>query len=299
MGQMAIADTVLVEGHCSDAEATRAIPAPLEAEVGAESYVIGRQVKFFHDSECSNEMDGLVVDLSNPDNKLPAVSHCAFYKVFDQDKPRSSCMAVTVSDDGTMSHLNIPAEPCGTRRLILAVSENSSMNGEMGLEINAALSDIAQEMNGARECLAVDLSHSVDTSWQVLIEAEDMFWQTSSDGVDVSLGFANSNSEFLQDLEWINRTWGDQVSGLILIVDGGQVAPTDMTDSAPAMKWKIKETYRRVIDVSELGNCDMFRDVLLFEDCVHAGVGEIAGFLDQFMREGLAGMDAEVGETGN
>lgn len=296
---MALADTGLVQGHCSDAEATRAVPTPLEAKVGAESYVIGRQVKFYHDSDCARQMDGLVVDLSNPDNKLPAVSHCAFYKVFDQDKPRSSCMAVTVSKDGSMSHLDIPAEPCGSERLVVAVSENSSMNGELGVEINAALSKVATQMKGARECLAVDVSHSVGTSWDVLFAAQDMFWQTASDGADISLNFANSNSAFLADLEWVHRTWGDRMVGLILIVDGAQVAPTDMIDSAPAMKWEIKQTYRRVIDVSHLGNCDMFRNILLFEDCVHAGVGEVAEYLEQFIEDGLAELGKGIGEMGN
>ena len=287
----------MVMGHCSDEEATRAIPAPLIAEVETKSYVIGREVRFYSDSNCSHAIDDLVFDLSNPDNKLPDVSHCAFYKVFDEGKTRSACLALTRSNDGQTSKLAVPEDACSDQRLIVSVSENNSMNGEMGAEINAALTKIISDLREAPNCRAVDLAHSIDAAPEVLASAEDLFWNTTLDEIKINLGFANSNSEFLADLEWINRNWDDQIAGVVLIVDGAQVAPTDMTDSAPAMKWKINETYRRVIDVSEAGNCDMFRDVLLFEDCVHAKTGEIAQYLETFLAEGLAQSTPQAIET--
>jgi hypothetical protein len=276
-------------------KATENTTVPLSIEVLGKIYKVGRNVKIFSDAICETPAATKSLDLSNPGNKVPDVPKCSFYRIFDGKKPRSVCTPIAFDKEAKTASAVLEVVNCGARRLLIYVAENETLNGRNSKAIVASLTKIANEMNDREECAAVDIIHTADEKREVLLTAEDM--RFAEEGSDLKsafdLRFVNSNSEILRDLEWIYREWGDTLGGLIIVADGGKARAANMIDSPASMAWKIKNTYRRVINFSGEENCDVFLTTLLFEECEQGKAGNFEAVLSEYVNQGLEFLASE------
>lgn len=268
---------------------------PLNVETVGNVFKVGRSVKFFEDSVCKAQLPKKYLDLSNPGNKLPNVPKCSFYRIFDGNKTRSSCTAVAYNKEAQTATAVLEVAKCDAKRLVLYVAENETINGRASKAIVASLVKLANGMKKKEECASIDIVHTVDEKRQIILSAEDM--RFPEDGVNLKsafdMRFVNSNSEILRDFEWIYRIWGDNLGGIIVIVDGENAKPIDMIASPAAMAWKIKDVFRRVINFSAKRNCKTFKDVLLFEECEQGRAADFDAVLSKYIDQGLSSLVAQ------
>jgi hypothetical protein len=261
---------------------------PLKVELDIQQYKFGRQMRLYSDAACSDPL-GTFVDLSNPGNRAPDVPECSFFKLYDGDRVRSQCVAIPYNEVQRASTAKLPTEPCADQRIVVVVAENSSLNGRAGQEIVRGLSGVVESLGAAENCASVDVVHTAGERREILLHAEDIFF--AQDAIQptamLSMDFVNRSSEILRDFEWVYRTWGDRLAGIVLVSDGSQVRPTDMIDSPAAMAWKIKNVMTYAINFAPDANCEVFENTLLFGNCV---AGELDSFEDQLtagIAEGL------------
>ncbi len=268
---------------------------PLNIEMVGKVFKVGRNVKFFKDAVCKAPILKKYLDLSNPGNKLPDVPKCSFYRIFDGKKARSTCSAVAYNKETQAATAVLEVANCAAKRLVLYVAENETINGRDSKAIVASLVKLANGMKAKEVCASVDIVHTVDAKRQIILSAEDM--RFPEDGVNLKsafdMRFVNSNSEILRDFEWIYRTWGDNLGGVIVIADGEKAKPVDMIASPAAMAWKIKDVFRRVINFSAKQNCKTYTDVLLFEECEQGKAADFDAVLTKYIDQGLSSLVAQ------
>lgn len=268
---------------------------PLNIEMVGKVFKLGRSVQFFEDAVCKAPLSRKYLDLSNPGNKLPDVPKCSFYRIFDGKKTRSSCAPVAYNKDTQAATAVLEVANCAAKRLVLYVAENETINGRDSKAIVASLVKLANGMKAKEECASIDIVHTVDAKRKIILSAEDM--RFPEDGANLKsafdMRFVNSNSEILRDFEWIYRTWGDNLGGVIVIADGEKAKPVDMIASPAAMAWKIKDVFRRVINFSAKQNCKTYTDVLLFEECEQGEAADFDAVLTKYIDQGLSSLVAQ------
>jgi hypothetical protein len=64
-----------------------------------------------------------------------------------------------------------------------------------------------------------------------------------------------------------------------------------MTDSPASMAWKIKDVYRRVVNFSDAKNCDIFKDIMRFEECQQGEADTFDAVLTEYIDQGLKALE--------
>ena len=282
------------------ADLSRSIPAlmrenqggqtyPLDVTMDITQYKFGRQLRLYSDNQCESQIEKGVLDLSNPGNRAPQVPECAYFKLYDGDSARSRCTLIPFDAASQTARAELDSEPCAAKRLVVYVAQNSSLNGLAGQKIVDGLLALAKAKNAADLCAEIDIAHAVGERREVLLYAEDIYF--AEEGFDfldkLNMDFVNRTSEVLRDFEWIYRTWGDTLGGVVVVTDGAEVRVTDMIDSPAAMAWKIKEVPTFALNFDSNRNCEVFENTLLFGKCDPVEATEFEEMLTQAVDDGL------------
>lgn len=256
-----------------------------------DMYRLGRQLRFYSDADCRQSLPDKVLDLSNPGNIIPAVNQCSHYRLTDDGRPRSSCLPVRIDTETETALADPDTGRCGTRRLVVVVAENRSLNGAEGQSILESIEAHAARMRTSEDCIPVDIARSIEEDREVLLQSEDAFYIRGEDREPqrISMNFVNRSSEILRDFEWIYRTWNDRLGAVVIIGDGTRVRAADMIDSPAAMAWELKGISAHFVDLSGRDVCDTFERTLMFESCTQSAP---ASFGEDFERALALGLGA-------
>lgn len=272
------------------AQALRTQTVPLTVALERSQYRFGRQLRLYTDTACQTPFEGQTMDLSNPGNREPDVPQCSFFQIYDEGKVRSKCTQIAYDPASSSATATLPGEACGQQRVVMVVAESSSLNGRAGNAIVSSLRELTQEMNAAESCLQVDVVRSRGDRRETLLKAEDIYFTQNFAELDrkIRMDFVNTSSEVLRDFDWVYRTWGDDLAGVIFVGDADQVRVSDMIESPAAMAWKIKEVGTSALVFGAPEGCSVFSDTLLFSDCVQADFDGFKGQLAAMVQDGLA-----------
>ncbi len=257
----------LLESFVASSEGVTEYPVAMDIAPG--EYRVGRALQFFADNTCQTPQVDRLWDLSNPGNRVPRVSQCSHYRLMENGRPRSECAPVRLDVAANVVHVSPQMNRCGAKKLVVLVAENRSLNGNEGQKILEAISAYAAQMKASETCVPVDLVRTVEEVRDVLLSSEDAFFDRN--GVagqrKISMNFVNRASEILRDMEWVYRTWGDQLGGIVVIGDGSRVRAGDIIDAPAAMAWELKGVQAHFMDLSERSVCDLFEKTLFFDSC--------------------------------
>lgn len=268
---------------------------PLTVELDSSQYRFGRQLRMFTDVACEVSFNGQLMDLSNPGNRAPHVPQCSFFQVFEEGKVRSKCTQIAYNPDTSRATATLPEEACGTERMVLVVAESSSLNGRAGNAIVSSLTDLIREMNASEQCMQLDVVRARGDRRELLLEAEDIYFTPQTEELErqIRMDFVNASSEVLRDFDWVYRTWGDELSGVVFVGDADQVRATDMIESPAAMAWKIKGVGTSALVFGASEGCSTFSDTLLFSECIQA---DFEGLTEQLVGMVKQGIAASIGD---
>lgn len=262
---------------------------PVVVDLAPGQYKVGRTLQFYADDMCRTTLAGKVFNLSNPGNSPPEVTQCSYYQMADSGRPRSSCNAVVIDTAAGIARAAPEMDQCGAQKLVILVAESRSLNGVEGQEMQNAVEAYAASMKTSETCIQVDIARSIEERREILLSSEDAFFDRNnplnSDRIDMS--FVNRASEILRDMEWIYRTWGDQLGGLVIVGDGSLIRAGDMIDSPAAMAWELKGVKTHFLDLSERPVCDLLENTLFFDSCTESSAETIGGEFQGVIATGL------------
>lgn len=257
-------------GFETAAAAGRHPPAlPLTLDIADDQFGNGRSVQFFGDQACTGAPTG-TLDLALRGLGRASARVCGGLRVFNQGQPASTCTPVALAPDGATLRATLPRDACAASRVVLAVIQNSSLNGSASRATSEALSQVIAATRRANGCVPLDLATTQSERRDVIARAEGLFFGGSDPALDAidAMSYVNPASQLLRDLGWIYRTWGPQLGALILVADGAGTFVSDITDSPEAMAWQIRGVPVTLIDPSGRDNCATFQNQLFFDTCL-------------------------------
>ncbi len=265
---------------------------PLRLEMAAEGYADDRELRVFADPDCTAPFPDARKLLYFRGTESPEVPACGYFKVFEAGRPRSICAPLEVSEDGAAAVAEAEVVACDDRRLVIMVVQNATLSGSLGRAISTALETVLREAREAGECLPVDLVRTASADREALVSGEDVLLAREFDGLlpQPLLEFINSASQPFEDFNWIERTYGDKLGGVIFFLDATQPAPATALDAPAAVLWFANDLFRWVFNAAGEAGCDGYAKLLRMSDCEPIDTGFDAARLREVIDLGLEKM---------
>jgi len=253
---------------------------PLVLDIANDQFGAGRTALLFDGPDCSG-VPTASIDLALRGLGTQKAPLCGSVMVKRDNQRVSACAPLNLSADRARLTAALPPDSCIADRIAVVVAQNRSLNGLAGRATLQVLEGAVVELSELDSCLPVDLATTQNERRDILSKAEELYFGNAEEAVDniYRMSFVNPSSEILRDLRWVYREWGERLSALILIADSSSVFVSEMTDSPEALAWEVLGVPAVIIDPLGGKNCETFKSLLFFDDCIGTTPDGLAGAL--------------------